>query len=225
MSKEEPLHMSKGKHILDSQPGSNRKLEGRYAYYRRCQVLRKSGEQCKAPAEKGTVICHAHAGQQATRQRQEQQRRMVLAEAAARIRGRGRQEFDTADIFMDFQGIQAAIAVMAQALIDGRIDCKTAGRLAVELQTASKLLLLCHQVALPQAKAFTTKDTNKDTKKPPGWMNAAMAEVGAAEEDAKEEMKARFMDAERTAYLTRSARNGERMGHPVNGPPEWIKAA
>jgi hypothetical protein len=32
------------------------------------------------------------------------------------------------------------LSVMAQALIDGRIDGKTAGRLAVGLQTAAKLL-------------------------------------------------------------------------------------
>src|SRR5262249_25427548 len=42
-----------------------RTAEERYAYYRRCQVVRRNGEQCKAPAEKGAQICHAHAGQQA----------------------------------------------------------------------------------------------------------------------------------------------------------------
>ncbi len=45
-----------------------------------------------------------------------------------------------ADLSMDFKGIQVTIAVMAQELIDGRIDCKTAGRLAVDLQRMSKLL-------------------------------------------------------------------------------------
>src|ERR1700749_1317070 len=46
---------------------------------------------------------------------------------------------------MDFKGIQVTIAKMAQALIDGRIDCKTAGRLAVDLQMMSKLLWLAHR--------------------------------------------------------------------------------
>ena len=50
-----------------------------------------------------------------------------------------------ADLFMDFKGIQVTLAVMARALIDDRIDCKTAGRLAVELQMVSKLLWMVHR--------------------------------------------------------------------------------
>jgi hypothetical protein len=61
------------------------------------------------------------------------------------MRLRGKPEFKAADLFMDFKGIQVTLAVMAQALIDGRIDCKTAGRLAVGLQTASKLLWMMHR--------------------------------------------------------------------------------
>src|SRR5690242_4696307 len=34
---------------------------------------------------------------------------------------------------------------MARAIISGRIDCKTAGRLAVHLQTMSKLLWMTHR--------------------------------------------------------------------------------
>ena len=119
--------------------------EARYAYYRRCQVFRKSGEQCKAPAEKGAHICYAHAGQLATAVRRERERRAMLAEAVAQMRKRGRTEFEAKDLFMDFKGIQVTLAAMAQALIDGRIDCKTAGRLAVELQMASKLLWMIHR--------------------------------------------------------------------------------
>lgn len=114
--------------------------EARYAYYRRCQVFRKGGEQCKAPAEKGSHICYAHAGQLATAVRRERERRAVLAEAVAEMRKRGRPECEMADLFMDFKAINVTLALMAQALIDGRIDCKTAGRLVVQLQTASKLL-------------------------------------------------------------------------------------
>lgn len=57
--------------------------EARYAYYRRCQEFCKSGAQCKAPAEKGAVICHAHAGQGAMAARRESERRVVLERAAA----------------------------------------------------------------------------------------------------------------------------------------------
>ena len=50
-----------------------------------------------------------------------------------------------ADLFMDFKGINVTVSVMAQALIAGRIDCKTAGRLVVQLQTVSKLLRMLHR--------------------------------------------------------------------------------
>ncbi len=119
---------------------TKRMLEARYAYYRRCQVLRGNGEQCKAPSEKGTHICYAHARQKAMLERRERERQAVLEEAAAELRRRGRAGFQAAAIYADFNAIQVTIAVMAQALIDGRIDSKTAGRMAWELQTASKLL-------------------------------------------------------------------------------------
>ena len=124
---------------------SGRIPEARYAYYRRCQVFRKGGEQCKAPAETGSVICHAHAGQLAMAVRRERERRAVLEEAVAEMRRRGNPEFETKDLFMDFKGIQVTIAVMARALINGRIDCKTGGRLVVQLQTASKLLRMVYR--------------------------------------------------------------------------------
>jgi hypothetical protein len=60
----------------------------------------------------------------------------------------------------DWPGDAASIvtlAVMAQAMIDGRIDCKTAGRLVVHLQTWSKLLWLHHKAE----KTLTTKATKK----------------------------------------------------------------
>ena len=144
--------------------GIQRGLEQRYAYYRRCQVFRGNGEQCKAPAEKGEQICHAHATQQATALRRERERQAVLAEAVAEMRSRsrlefGKDEFEAKDLLMDFNGIQVTIAKTAQALIDGRIDCKTAGRLAVDLQMMSKLLWLYHRGR--RGKALTTKDTKE----------------------------------------------------------------
>jgi len=119
--------------------------EARYSYYRRCQIFRKGGEQCKTPAERESHICYAHAGQLATAVRRERERRAVLAEAVAEMRRRGRPECEMADLFTEFKGINVTLAVMAQALIAGRIDCKTAGRLVVHLQTCSKLLWRIHR--------------------------------------------------------------------------------
>ncbi|MFL6311019.1 MAG: hypothetical protein ACJ71W_02845 [Terriglobales bacterium] len=119
--------------------------EDRYAYYRRCQEFRNNGEQCKAPAEKGSHICYAHAGQRAMALRREGERRAVLAEAVAEMRRKDRQKFEMANLLTDFKGIQVTLAVTARAVIDGRIDCKTAGRLLVQLQMASKLLRMVHR--------------------------------------------------------------------------------
>lgn len=138
--------------------------EARYAYYRRCQVFRKGGEQCKAPAEKGAHICYAHAGQLATAVRRERERQAVLAEAVAQMRKSGRPECEMADLFMDFKGINVTLAVMAKELMAGRIECKTAGRLLVQLQTVSKLLWLYHRghrETQRTTRALTTKDTNE----------------------------------------------------------------
>jgi len=119
--------------------------EARYSYYRRCQVFRRNGEQCKAPAEKGSHICYAHAAQQAMAFRQDLERRVVLAEAVAEMRRQGHTECELDNLLMDFQGIQVTLAVMARAIIGGRIDCKTAGRLVMHLQTMSKLLWTLHK--------------------------------------------------------------------------------
>jgi hypothetical protein len=119
--------------------------EALYAYYRRCQVFRRNGAQCKAPAEKGSRICHAHAGQLAMAVRRERECRAVLAEAVAEMRRRGRPDCEMADLLTDFKGIQVTTAVMARALIKGAIDCKTAGQMVVHLQTFSKLLWQIHR--------------------------------------------------------------------------------
>lgn len=120
-------------------PNSRKEPTARYAYYRRCQMFRKGGEQCKAPAEKGSQICHAHAGQMAMALRRERERRAVLDEAVAQMR-QCRPEFEAKDLFMSFDGIQVTLAVVAQTVIDGGIDCKAAGRLLAQLQAVSKLL-------------------------------------------------------------------------------------
>jgi hypothetical protein len=135
----------KNRYSSDRREEQPRVPEARYSYYRRCQIFRKGGEQCKAPAEKGSHICYAHAGQLATAVRRERERRTVLAEAVAEMRRRGKPEFKMADLFTDFKGIQVTLAAMARALIAGRIDCKTAGQMVVHLQTCSKLLWQIHR--------------------------------------------------------------------------------
>ncbi|MGB8132318.1 MAG: hypothetical protein WCG81_21200 [Candidatus Angelobacter sp.] len=134
-----------GRHLSSRSNPVNRGLEARYSYYRRCHEFRKNGEQCKAPAEKGTQICHAHASQKAMTLRRERERKAVLELAVMEMRKQGKPECKTADLLTDFKGIQVTLAVMAKALIDGRIDCKTAGQMVVHLQTMSKLLWLLNK--------------------------------------------------------------------------------
>ena len=160
--------------------GLMRVPEARYAYYRRCQVFRRNGEQCKAPAEKGSYICHAHAGQLALAVRRERERRAVLAEAVTEMRRRGNAEYEAKDLFMDFTGIQVTLAKMMQALIDGRIDCKTAGRLVVQLQMASKMLWTYHR-GHREAQRTTRALTTKDTRSTP--LSQAQGRSGQASED------------------------------------------
>jgi hypothetical protein len=155
------------------QAPAERSLEARYAYYRRCQTVRRNGQECKAPAEKGAPICYAHARQQATQERRERERLAVLKEAARQValrstlrkerEGWSTQNFGVAEIFTDFNAIQVTIAVMARAVIDGRIDCKTAGRLALELQTASKLLWLQQNAAKKLQQQSRTEQAGSRT--------------------------------------------------------------
>ena len=100
--------------------------------------------------------------------RRERERQAVLAEAVAEIRGKGRPEFKMADLFMDFKSIQVTLAVMMRALINGRIDCKTAGKLMVDLQTMSKLLRTHNKKAraLPLINTDNTGPRDRTTEKP-----------------------------------------------------------
>ena len=145
--------MMEGIHSTEHRQEPRRVPEARYSYYRRCQLFRQNGEQCKAPAEKGAQICHAHATQQAMAFRRDLELRIVLAEAVAEMRRQGRPECELADLFTDFKGIQVTLAVMSRWLIQGRIDCKTAGRLIVHLQTMSKLLWQTHRKKKPTTEA------------------------------------------------------------------------
>src|ERR1700760_534735 len=130
--------------------------EARYAYYRRCQEWRCNGEQCKAPAEKGSSICHAHAGRRAMEARREAERRVVLERAAEEMRRKSKQPWTVAKMLMSFNGIQTTIAVAAQALTDGTLSCKTAGRLLWDLQCMAKLLRI-----MQRAKTQRTRRNKK----------------------------------------------------------------
>jgi hypothetical protein len=149
----------------------------RYAYYQRCQVFRRNGEQCKAPTEKGSHICYAHAGQQAMALRRDMERRVVLAEAVAEMRRQGHTECELENLLMDFKGIQVTLAMMARAVIDGRVDSKTAGRLLVHLQTMSKLLWTL-QKTLPLINA-----DNADCKELPKALEANAGDLAANERE------------------------------------------
>jgi hypothetical protein len=149
-------------------PTGSRVPEARYSYYRRCQLFRKNGEQCKAPAEKGSHICYAHAGQQAMAFRRDLERRIMLAEAVAEMRRQRNRDCDMTNLLMDFKGIQVTLAVMSRALINGRIDGKTAGRLLVNLQTVSKLLRMhgTKTKTLPLINTDNTDLKDSTTEKP-----------------------------------------------------------
>jgi hypothetical protein len=218
------------------EPVPERIPEARYAYYRRCQVFRKGSEQCKGPAEKGSHICYAHAGQLATAVRRERERRAVLAEAVAQMRRRGKPECEMADLFMDFKGIQVTVAVMAQALIAGRIDCKTAGRLVVQLQTVSKLLRMLHSKGrkenqiLPQICA---DDRRLDKEKASTTMNTkeheAASQVRTERDWATNHLAVNHLamnqgEETRIAFVTKVRAFAERRGRG-HAPPELLRAA
>jgi hypothetical protein len=170
---------------------------------------------------------------------------IVLAEVVRRMRARGKPEFEVADIFMDFNAIQVTFGVMAQALIDGRIDCKTSGRLAVGLQTAAKLLWMLHRKGregrkesqispqisaderrLGRRRASTTKDTRSTL------LSQAQGRSGQAAEH--EEEKQGIWAAK---DLSANQDNGTRMGFGpemlvfqdirsrAHAPPGWARAA
>lgn len=119
---------------------TDRTPEARYAYYRRCKVLRANGVQCKAPAMKGESVCYSHLTDAEMARRQEAQRSAVLEKAARQMREAGAKTFAVKDVFADRRAIQKALGVMAEAVIQGSIDLETAGRLAQDLDCAVRTL-------------------------------------------------------------------------------------
>jgi hypothetical protein len=99
--------------------------ENRYAYYRRCTASKRGGEQCKNPALKEGQICYQH---QARAEMEERRARQVRALNLPPL--------------TSFDNLQRAISMMAQAVIENRIDLKVAGRLTNAMWLAGKLLRL-----------------------------------------------------------------------------------
>jgi hypothetical protein len=97
--------------------------EPRYAYYRRCQQSRKNGEQCRAPALKGESLCYMHDAQ---------------ARAEAKYQ-QSRRELGVRNAWNDRRSRQQAIGQLAQAVLNDRIDRKSAARMVAELQAAITL--------------------------------------------------------------------------------------
>jgi hypothetical protein len=190
--------------------------DARYAYYRRCQEFRRNGEQCKAPAEKGAQICHAHAGQRAMAERREVERRAVLAAAAAKMR------CSMADLFTSFNGIQVTIATAAQALVAGQIDCKTAGRLLWDMQRMAKLLELYHR-GTQRTNALTTKDTKEH--KGPGLCGESEQTQIAATKRVGSLKIVRSVDERENTRIIKPAVVVFPADQWSNGPPRWAKAA
>ena len=118
--------IGKGKSMNESRTFREPKqaLEARYAYYRRCQAVKKNGEQCKAPAVRGEQICCKHGLQQDMQQRWRRQREAL-----------GLQEG-----LVDRRSVLKALEVVAQALVENRVDEKLAGRLFWELGIKSSAL-------------------------------------------------------------------------------------
>lgn len=98
-------------------------LEPRYAHYRRCQQFRENGRQCKAPALKGEDLCYMHHAQ---------------AEAARKLQ-EFRRAFGLPRTWDHRPLVLRAIGAAMQALLDGRIDRKAAGRAMIELQAAMSI--------------------------------------------------------------------------------------
>src|SRR5579871_4573580 len=214
------MQQSKTQETNRAKTAAQRIPEARYAYYRRCQVFRMRGEQCKAPAEKGSHICYAHAGQLMTAVRRERERRAVLTEAVAQMRKRGRPDCKMADLFMDFKGINVTLAVMAQAVIEGRVDCKTAGRLVVQLQTVSKLLWMLHRAKTKNLPLINTDSTDlkKTANLTAGCSRRGEQVNGGRDRAANEHERTRI------ALVTEVMAIANRRGW-AHAPPELLRAA
>jgi hypothetical protein len=91
----------------------------KYAYYIRCERMKKNEEQCRAPALKGTRICYKHTQKDETARRRE--------EAIARLE---------LPPLKDARSIQVALHKIGQAIVEGQIDEDCGGYLLRRVQAA-----------------------------------------------------------------------------------------
>ena len=91
----------------------------KYTYYIRCERLKKSKEQCRAPALKGTRVCYKHTQQDGVARRCE--------EAIARLE---------LPPLKDARRIQVALHKIMQALVDNRVDEDCGGLLLRQVRAA-----------------------------------------------------------------------------------------
>jgi hypothetical protein len=110
---------------------------------------------------------------------------------------------------------------MAQALIDGRIDCKTAGQLAVTLQTASKLLWMAQREG-------RGRDDGRRNQPQIRIEEPRLQEINAKEQ--KETCRSRtgqVADIAKAAAIVATIGLGNRRARAeqATGPPEWLRAA
>jgi hypothetical protein len=170
--------------------------------------------------------------------RRERDRRAVLEEAVAEMHRRGQPECEMADLFMDFMGINVTLAVMARALIVGRIDCKTAGRLVVQLQTFSKLLWTIHRAKTKTLPLINTDDTDLKRAEEPRLPQISADERRAKASTTKNTKKHEGVQEAKSAknwttsqhedirmtFMAKVAAFADIRGWP-HGPPGWVKAA
>ncbi len=137
-------------------------LEERYAYYRRCQVVRRNGVQCKAPAEKGEWVCYRHAAQMEATNRELAARKRVLDDAVKMARTAGEKIDHPEQLWTSMSGLRWLVFSAAQALADDRIDCAVAGHLMAEAQSRTGSLKFHHGGTETRRKDLLLMNT--DTK-------------------------------------------------------------
>ena len=110
---------------------------------------------------------------------------------------------------------------MAKAVIDGRIDCKTAGRLVVQLQTVSKLLWMLHGKKTKTLPLINTDDS--DLRKAKANLTAEARRRGE-ESNGEKKWPANEREETRIALMAQVRAVADRGGW-AHAPPELLRAA
>lgn len=112
------------------------KLEARYAYYRRCQAVMRNGAQCRCPARKGSEICRNHSEQMEMAERRRAQQRAVMCRAAEKLSKETGRLHTIKELLLSRRGMQLALNEVMQAIVDNRLDERSARELLEQLRTA-----------------------------------------------------------------------------------------